>query len=1004
MYMKRFRAFLLPLFLLSIMMPGSAAAQIYSGLQAMKYASPHNGTPYWSPQAYEHGVLRYNGNDYPDAVLAIDAYLQRLQIRDPRNGLAYVLDPEKVEYLSLYGGEFRHFSKGSALPEGWYQIMHEGDWALYKHVEKRFERLTTFLSRPDSRSLGYDDPNYNENVFDYFSIVVTYWHIASDGKVRHFSRQRKAERLLQKAEPAAEAPRQASIEAGSPAKAPSRPMFASGWFDDRSKAAASKMLDTTHTQVTYQNKIYEIGTAASGRTRAVVSGLVTDLKKGTPIEGIAVYDSTRTHWSTTGADGRYSLTLPTGHHILHFGGNIGWQDSDIEIVLNGTGELDIALNENLIDLEGAHISAESMQQHRNSFIGIEKIQLDRIRHIPVAFGEADVIKAILTMPGVQSVGEASSGFNVRGGSVDQNLILFNGGTVYNPSHMFGIFSSFNSDVVREAELYKSSIPAEFGGRISSVLDISSREGNTERVKGDLGIGLLTSHACIDGPLGNENTTFILSGRTTYSNWLLDLIPEQSHYHGGKASFYDINAGITHRFSDNDKLSLSGYYSRDHFAFGEGLSFRYGNLNIATCWQHRDDDGGSMEFRAGYDRYANETEDTMEGYLEDFGLRTDINQGFAKMKFTRRIDGHNTLTYGGNAIYYVLQPGHMFPTEAESMIADRQLPVQNAVEPSVFISDTWEPDSRFSLDGGLRLGAFWSLTANAFYAMPEARIAARYSIKDNLTVKAGINTMRQNIHLITNTSSISPMDTWTLVTDRIKPQDGFQAATGLYWTIGKQSIDLSVEAYYKQSWRNLDYISGASLAMNENLADDLLEVSGRSYGIEFMARKATGALNGWISYVYSRSWYKEMHDNGIYSINNGASYRSPHDKPHNLKFVGNYAFTHRYSLSVNMDWSTGRPVSIPVGLYTYGGKTRLAYSSRNGHRIPDYFRLDLAFNIEPGHYLKKLTHMSFSLGCYNVTGRKNAYSVYYTVQGYGAVGNMLSVFATQIPYLTLNLKF
>ncbi len=975
--------------LLSALCLAHAGAQVFSGLQAQRYTFPFEGTPYWSEDGFQTGTLRYNGNTYKVVSVAINAHLNCLELRDPENGLIYLPDPAKVEELRIGDASFRYFFAKDRLQEGWYQILYERDIALYRRVDRVLQHVT------------------DREIPDFFSMKDSYWCIDADGKVKRISRQR-AERMIQKeretVHPTQVPPFKPTLQKPAPAAAASQ--FAIGWFDDQSHTPPRTQEDTTRATVTYQNKIYEVGTSVKGRTRATISGVITDLKSGKPLEGIAVHDSTKTWWTVTGKDGRYSLTLPTGRHLLHFGGNLTWQDADIEIVLYGTGGLDIALAENAIDLEGAHISAESVQQHRTAYIGIEKIQLDRIKHIPVAFGEADLIKAILTMPGVQTVGEASSGYNVRGGSVDQNLVLFNGGTVYNPNHLFGIFSSFNADAVREAELYKSSIPAEFGGRISSVLDIRSREGNTERVKANLGIGLLTSHACIDGPIGSENTTFLLAGRTTYSNWILNLIPQESYYHGSRASFQDFNASLTHRFGEKDKLTVSGYGALDRFSFGVDTSFRYGNLNVSATWQHQQEDGGSFEMQCGYDRFANSTHSMLEGDHTDYQLHTVINQGFVRMKATRRLGETNTLTWGIGATYYALNPGHMFPASDTSLIADRRLPLQQALEPAVFVSDQWDVSDRFTLNGGLRLGAFWSLTHMAFYAMPEIRISARYSIRENLTLKAGINTMRQNIHLITNTSSISPMDTWTLVTDRIRPQDGYQAATGIYWTVGRQkkSVDLSVEAYWKQSWHNLDYISGASLAMNDHLADDLLEVLGRSYGVELMARKTKGSLNGWVSYVYSRAWYQESKDYGKYSINNGAAYRAPHDKPHNLKLVANYEFTHRYSVSVNLDWSTGRPVTIPIGTYVYGGKTRLAYSNRNGHRIPDYFRIDAAFNIEPSHYLKKLTHMSFTIGCYNVTGRKNAYSVFYTVQGNQAVGQMLSVFATQIPYLTLNLKF
>ena len=988
------------IFLLLLLTAWPGTAQIHSGQVAMHYSFPYNGTWCWYPDGFRKGTVVYNGRTYRDADLNIDAALHALQIRDADNGVVYLLDPAKVEALSIGSDRFRYFPDGSALPEGWYQILREDEESLYLRIDRHLDQS---MSRPSTRILGYDDPDYKENVFNYFATQRRYWHIDAAGKVRSFSSDARAERILGHLQPELPAATTVTIEAGSGSGAPEPARFATGWFDDRA-ARAAQVADTTRSVVTYQNKVYEIGMAQRGRTRAAVSGIITDYKSGAPLEGISVFDSTRTWWSTTGKDGRYSLTLPTGRHLLHFGGNLTWKEADIEIVLRGPGTLDIALVENAIDIEGAHISAESMQQHHTAHMGLERIQMDRIRHIPVAFGEADVIKAVLTLPGVQSVGEASSGFNVRGGSVDQNLVLFNGGTIYNPNHMFGIFSSFNADAVREAELYKSSIPAAYGGRISSVLDITSREGNTEKFKGTAGIGLLTSHLCFDGPLGNENTTFLLSGRTTYSNWILKLLPANSAYHGGKANFFDVNAGITHRFGEHDKLSFSAYVSRDRFSFSADTAFIYGNLAVSTTWQHRPAAERQMQLTVGFDRYDNGVNSCLASDNTDYTLRTHINQAFAKLKFQRTL-GRHTLTWGLDAAWLLLNPGHMAPASATSLVTDRQLLLQQALEPALYLSDAWEIGDRFLLDGGLRLGAFYSMTYKAFYAMPELRLSARYSLLENLSVKAGFNTLRQNIHLITNTSTISPMDTWTLVTDRIKPQDGYQAAAGIYWSWKETALDLSLEGYYKQTWRTLDYVSGATLAMNENLADDLLETKGTSYGAEFMIRRTRGRLTGWASYTWSRAFLQEMDDYGRRSINNGFRYPAPHDKPHSVKVAANFDITHRYSVSANFEWSTGRPVSIPTGIYTYGGKPRFSFSSRNGHRIPDYLRLDIAFNIDPGHYLKQLVHTSFTIGCYNVTGRKNVYSVYYTLDEKGnANGNMISVFACQIPYITLNLKF
>ena len=754
--------------------------------------------------------------------------------------------------------------------------------------------------------------------------------------------------------------------------------------------------------VTFQNKIYEIGESNAGRHGKVyVSGHVRDVSSGEPLIGVSIYDEKTGVYTVTDASGFYRIALPVGDNLLNLSG-YSLDDLHLNLKVWDDGVLDVVMKEKVLALTGAVVSANALSHHRDAKMGIERVRMEVINKIPSAFGEGDIIKAILTLPGVKSVGEASSGFNVRGGSVDQNLVLFNDGTIYNPTHLFGIFSAFNPDIVSEVELYKSSIPASMGGRISSVLDVRSREGNSNKITGSLGIGLLTSRFHLEGPLFSEKTTFIVGGRTTYSNWLLNLLPKTSEYSGGKASFSDVNASITHHFNDANSLQAFVYWSRDGFEFSRDPAFRYSNLNGSLKWRSRLGSRLNLTTSVGYDRYGARLENSLgKNQLSGYKVDTGIDQGFLKMNFQYSVNSSHDLSMGANAIYYYLRPGAMSPLyEGESLVRTWQLDAQQALEPALFVSDSWTVTSKFSLEGGIRLSGFLALNPNKFYLNPEFRISGKYSFLDNLSVKAGFNTMSQHIHLISNTSSISPIDTWQLSTDRIRPQTGWQAAGGLYWTIANGTVDLTLEGYYKKSAHQLDYKSGATTLMNPHLADDLVETYGKAYGVEVMAKKSTGKLTGWLSYSYSRTLLREMEDRGVATINGGAWYNAPHDKPHEVKLVANYKFTHRYSVSANLEYATGRPVTLPIGTFEYGGGTRLAYSQRNTYRIPDYFRLDLAINIDPGHYLKQFTHMSLTIGVYNVTGRKNAYSVFFEENE----SYMLSVFASPIPYVNLNLKF
>ena len=750
---------------------------------------------------------------------------------------------------------------------------------------------------------------------------------------------------------------------------------------------------------TFQNKVYEIGEpGAKTSGKAYLTGHVRDVSSGEPLTGVSVYDDKTGAYAVTDADGFYRVALPLGDGQLNLSG-YSLEDMHLTLKVYDDGTLDVVMKEKVTALAEAVISADAVSHHRDAKMGIERVRMEVINKIPTAFGEGDIIHAVLTLPGVKSVGEASSGFNVRGGSTDQNLILLNDGTIYNPTHLFGIFSAFNPDVVSEVELYKSSIPAEFGGRISSVLDVRGREGNANKVAGALGLGLLTSRFLLEGPIAKGKTTFIVGGRTTYSNWLLGLLPEDSNYHGGRASFSDLNASVTHKIDDDNTLQAYVYWSRDHFGFSRDTTFRYSNLNASLKWRSRLSSRLNLMAVAGYDQYAATLDNTLgENQLSGYRVATGIRQGFAKGTFRYAATDAHSLTFGAQATFYNLQPGAMSPLYEGSLVANTRLDPQNALEPSLFASDSWTVSPKLSFDAGVRLSGLLALNPSKFYLNPEIRLSGKYSFLDNLSFKAGFNTMSQHIHLISNTSSISPIDTWQLSTARVRPQTGWQAAAGLYWTVG--SVDLTVEAYYKHTAHQLDYKSGATLLMNPDLPDYLVETYGRAYGVEVMAKKTSGKLTGWLSYTYARSHLREMQDRGVETINGGAWYNAPHDKPHEVKLVANYKFTHRYSVSANLEYSTGRPVTLPVARYYYGGGLRLAYTRRNAHRIPDYFRLDLSVNIDPGHYLRQFSHMSWTVGVYNVTARKNAYSIFFE----GDKSYMLSVFACPIPYINLNLKF
>lgn len=783
-----------------------------------------------------------------------------------------------------------------------------------------------------------------------------------------------------------------------------------------------------------ENKVYEIGDKSENTLppKVGLEGQITHFKTGEPVVGATIL--LRNPWiaASTDHNGHYRLLLPPGRRELEISG-VGIKNTRRQILLNGAGKLDIELEEESYALDEVVITSGRIENVKETQMGLEKLQMKEIKNIPTAFGEADILKVIQTLPGVKTVGEASGGINVRGGATDQNLILFNGGTIYNPSHLFGFFSAFNSDMIKDAELYKSGIPARYGGRISSVLDINGREGNKEKFSGSAGIGILTSRLTLEGPIVKNKTSLLLSGRTTYSDWIMKKLPEKSGYNHGNAGFYDLAATLSHTFSQNDNLVLNGYYSHDRFSLQGDEKYGYTNTNASLKWRHIFQPKLTASFSAGYDHYDYETY-TVENDVNAYRLAFDINQWYGKLDFTSYLADNHTLDFGLNALFYQVNPGTYTPSTAESLVAADALQKEKALESALYVGYKWDVTTQLSLYAGARYSMFNALGPRTYYRYdasglptehsvidtveagkgkmfktyqgPEFRLSLRYAFNNDVSVKAGFNSMRQYIHKISNTTVVSPTDTWKLSDVNIRPQSGSQLAAGIYWNLPDMGLETSVEGYYKFIHDYLDYRSGAKLLMNHHLETDVINTEGKAYGIECMLKKPSGRLSGWVSYTYSRT---QLRQNDLLiedPVNRGEWYPAEYDKPHDLKLVGNFKFTHRYSVSVNADYSTGRPITLPASkYYDHALSTEMVfYSDRNKVRIPDYFRMDLSFNIEPSHKLTLLTHSSFSIGVYNLTGRKNAYSVYYITEDGMIKGYQMSVFGVPIPYITYNIKF
>ncbi|WP_207429777.1 TonB-dependent receptor [Pedobacter sp. SYSU D00535] len=806
-----------------------------------------------------------------------------------------------------------------------------------------------------------------------------------------------------------------------PKKEPVRDFALADLESGRKEAAAA----------TLENKVYTIGSAAGGeRGNATLAGYIRSAKTGEPISGAAIYIASPRIGTATNQFGFYSLTLPKGKHELLIRA-IGVRDTRRQVLLYADGKLDINVQEQLLSLKEVVISADKASNIRNVQMGVEKLDIKTIKQVPTVFGEADVLRVVLTLPGVKSVGESSTGFNVRGGAVDQNLILFNDATVYNPSHFFGFFSAFNPEVIKDVQLYKSSIPAKFGGRLSSVLELTSREGNKKEIAGSAGLGLLTSRVNVEGPIIKDKTSFILGGRMTYSNWLLRILPEKAGYKDAKAGFYDLNLNVSHEQNTKNSFYLTGYLSNDNSNLASDTSYSYLNQNLSLKWKHAYTNKLHSVLTTGFDKYQYQN---YSNYQDDiaYKLRFHINQANFKADFNYYLSPKHTFDFGLQSIYYRSQPGNLQPYHDRSLIVADVIAKEQALETAAYFGERFDLSPSVSFNLGLRYSLFnnFGPATTTLYAAglpknegnivgtktvkkgeiaktyhgPEYRLAARFALSPDFSIKTSYNSLRQYIHMLSNTTSMSPTDVWKLSDLNVKPQRGDQFSLGLYKNFKSNTIETSVEGYYKRLNDYLDYKSGATLVLNHHIEQDVINTRGKAYGVEFLVKKLTGKVNGWVSYTYSRTFLKTDEVSGSESVNRGNFYPSNHDKPHDLTLISNYRFSHRYSFSFNATYSTGRPITLPIGKYTYMGGQRVLYSDRNAYRIPDYFRTDISLNIEGNHKVKQLTHNSWTFGIYNLTARKNAFASYFATENGAINGYKLSIFGTAIPFVNYNIRF
>lgn len=778
-------------------------------------------------------------------------------------------------------------------------------------------------------------------------------------------------------------------------------------------------------------KQYDIGkrTTPIGTGKATVAGHIKSAATGEPIVGASVYVENPFYGVSSDQFGYFALTIPKGKNEIIVK-SIGMKNTRRKITLYADGKLDIEMIDEVTSLKEVVIESEKDKNVSSMQMGMDKIDIKTMKKIPVALGEVDVLKVMLTLPGVQSVGEATTGLNVRGGATSQNLILLNDATIFNPAHLFGFFSAFNPDLIKSAELYKSSMPAEYGGRIASVLEVNSREGNKKKITGSGGIGPVTGRLVVEGPIIKDKTSFLVGARSTYSDWLLKYIPNDAIKHS-EASFHDFNLVLSHEIDDKNTVYATGYYSKDKFTLNSDSLYSYKNKAATLKWKHIFGNKLYGVVTGSYSGYNFQMESD-ETPVNAFKLGYAINQLSAKADFNYFPVQNHAIDFGISAIRYSVEPGSYLPNHKNSEVSRDVLANEQGVESALYISDQYDISKNLSVYAGIRYSLYSYLgphdtyryaadqpkspesvvdtighakgKAIANYSGPEYRVSVKYAIGQSASVKLSYTRTRQYIQMLSNTTAISPTDVWKLTDTYIKPQVGDQISLGLYKNFRSNTIEVSLEGYQKIMQNSLDYKGGAQIIMNHAIETDVINARGKAYGIEFLVKKLSGKVNGWVSYAYSRSLLKTQSKYESETVNGGKYYPSNYDKPHAVNLIGNYKFSHRVSSSINATYSTGRPITLPIAKYYSDGAYRVLYGARNGSRIPDYFRIDLSLNVEGNHKIKKLTHSSWTFGVYNIAGRRNAYSVFFDTQGEEIKGYKLSIFGSPIPTVTYNFKF
>ena len=759
-----------------------------------------------------------------------------------------------------------------------------------------------------------------------------------------------------------------------------------------------------------------------------MSGYMTSRIKGGKVIGATMYFDELKSGVVTDENGFYSIQLKKGRYTLTIR-SMEYEEKKFRLEVFSDAQINFTLDEKISALKEVVITASASSKLKNTSMGYEKISAKSIKLIPKMMGENDIVKTALLLPGVQSVGEGTAGYNVRGGSADQNAFYINQIPVYNTSHLLGFFTAFTPNAIDELTIYKGNFPAQFGGHLSSVFDITAREGNSKKFTAEGGISPVSANLMANGPINKGKGGYMIGARSTYSTWALKLVQVDA-IRNSRAKFNDGVINLHYKLTENNKLNATGYYSSDHIVLASLTDYDYHNAGASLKWTHFFKQKHNFELSGIYSNYGyNERNSSSDirGYKVDYGL----DHWEAKAGLALNPNAAHHILIGANSILYKLDQGHYAPLDDKSLVIPVKLNKEEGLESGIYINEEWKPSAIFSVNGGVRYNFYTFLgphtsyvykdnsaltPANIIdtvsfeknknvksYSAPDFRLSAKYSINEFMSVKAAFNQVHQYIFMLSNTIAIAPTDKWKLVDDHIKPMVGRQYSLGFFSELKKHTYEFSTEFYYKEAKNVVDYKDGANLLVNKIPETDVLQGNLNSYGAELMFKKIGGKLNGWISYTYSRAIVKIDGDRDDEKINLGKAYPANYDKPHAVNLVANYKLSHRVSVSSNFVYSTGRPITFPAAVYYQQGIPIIHYSARNEYRIPDYIRVDISVNVEGNLKSKKFKHSSWNFSVYNLLGRNNPYSVYFKQEGWLINGYQLSIFGSPIFSLTYNFK-